>query len=516
MSDPTTPGTATGLPEGYHRPVVDEGDEVGVAGWRRALQRIQYFFLTLFAPGEGTWVLVGSVVVLSVILGFFLVASQVDADTWVPMLILVNLVVISVPICMRLSGMPRDSKLFKLLLASFFLKMLFTPARYWLNEGYYKGEGDAARYDQAGDYFIENFKQGKWDIAPAELNSFPKETRVVGYITGMLYIPFGTTYFGGYLIFSWLAWLGYLCVFKAFRVAYPNAPPYFLAKLMLFFPSLLFWPASIGKDALMVLLIGVFTIGVARVLTGDRLFLGILWVVTGATLMLQVRPHLLLVSAVALALSTMAQPAGRPGRRGIILRIVVLLLVVPFLATGVSRMDRVFGTSSGEDVSLDASLNETVDRTQIGGSAFETQPVRTPLDVPVAMITVLFRPFLFEARSVPVLISALEGTVLMALAVGAARWIWRMGTAMYRSSFAAYCGFYVIAFVIAFSNIGNAGILSRQRVQMFPLLLTLAAIAHEQHRLHQIAVAQQLEPHQSTWVGDDPVERPSLPAPAPA
>lgn len=433
---------------------------------------------------ETTLALAGGLVVVLGCLGFFTLASATDADTWVPITVLFSITLISLPICHRLAGVPRDSKLFKILLLAFALKMLFTGPRYALNEVYYGGEVDAARYDQAGDYFVQNVSEGNWSIEGSELDEFPKETRNVGTVVGVLYVIFGTTYFGGYLVFSWLSWLGLVFFFKAFRVAFPNAPPYRAAGLIFFLPSMLFWPSSLGKDALMVFCIGLATLGIARVVTGARTAIGLLWTTIGLLAIAQVRPHLALVCVAALAASTLARSARDSAGRAAAFRILMLAAVVPAFLFGLSRLDSLFGDGAAGRAGLEENLDRTLAQTNIGGSAFEASSVRSPLDVPGSVITVIYRPFLFEATNGGVLIAALEGSLLLAMTAAAARWIWRIGPAMVGSPMAAYCGAYVLIFVIAFSNIGNAGILARQRVQMFPLLMLLVAAAREHLRLH--------------------------------
>ncbi|MCB0962461.1 MAG: hypothetical protein KDA98_04035 [Acidimicrobiales bacterium] len=440
---------------------------------------------------------------LGVIIGFFFVVAVTDADTWVPLITIMMLALISLPICGWLAGRPRDSRLYKLLVIGMLLKILMAGPRYYLSEVYYDGEGDAGRYHQAGVYFIDNLTKGEWDIAPAELTAFPRETRVVGYVVGVLYSALGTTFFGGFVAFSWLAWVGLMFFFRAYRIAYPNAPPYLVAKLLIFFPSLLFWPSSLGKDALMVFLLGLFTLGASRVLSNRLLGLGIVWIALAGYGILQIRPHLLLVGAVAMALATLTQPTGSTGYRGAALRIAVILLVLPLLVVAVGRLDTVFGT---EGESLTENLNSTVDQTAIGGSAFEARPVRAPQDVVLATLTVLYRPFVFEADSFTVLIAALESVGLLVLTILAARWIWRIGPTMYRWPFAGYCGAYVLAFIVAFSNVANAGILARQRVQMFPLLMLLVAATKEFHdRTIAAEVASQAAMHD-----DGPIVRPAV------
>ena len=190
------------------------------------------------------------------------------------MAIVVSLFVISIPICVwlcRLPGGGIDNRLLKILLLAFVLKSACVLPRYAVNEYLYKGETDAGQYDNAGAHFVDNLHHGKfWSLEGSTVNSFNGETRAVGYLAGVLYTVFGTTYMGGYITFTWLSWLGVVFAFQAFRVAYPNAPPYFAAKILFFLPSMLYWPSSLGKDAVMVFSLGLLTLGVARLLTPSR------------------------------------------------------------------------------------------------------------------------------------------------------------------------------------------------------------------------------------------------------
>ena len=51
--------------------------------------------------------------------------------------------------------------------------------------------------------------------------------------------------------------------------------------------------------------------------------------------------------------------------------------------------------------------------------------------------------------------------------------------------YVAYATTYTIMFVIAFSSIGNFGILTRQRTQVLPMLLVLLVLPAERQRLDE-------------------------------
>jgi hypothetical protein len=289
-------------------------------------------------------------------------------------------------------------------------------------------------------------------------------------------------------------------LFRAFQVAFPNAPPYRAAILILMWPSSVFWPSSIGKDALMVFCVGLMTLGAARLLTGRGRGRGLLFIALASLFMMQVRPHLVLISAIALAGSQLAGSTdAAKGKRSIAVRVALLVAIIPLATVGFSRIDALGGQAEGE--TLFQSLDTTVSRTEIGGSAFAAVPVRTPLDVPFAAVSVIYRPFLFEVRSAPAAISALEGAVLLGLTFAAWRWIGRVIPVMARTAFGAFCGLYVLAFVIAFSNIANAGILSRQRVQMYAVMMIVVAAAYETYRVHERELEEAAESDDLADVG---------------
>lgn len=436
----------------------------------------------MVVPGDGMVVIGGSLVVIAATAVFWAFATSVSPDTWVPVVVLTALLIISVPIALWAGE--GNHALRRLLVLALVLKLVAVLPRYYMNEEVYEGNADSGQYHLAAQQLYLNVhEEGEWSLDGAAIDNYSDETRTVGYVTGTFYLLVGTSQLGGYMVFSWLCWLGLVWFFRAFRVAYPNAPPLLPAALLFFLPSMLYWPSSIGKDALMVSALGLLTLGFARLLTPSRAGLGLLYLVPSATLILQVRPHLLMVALVGGAVSLVARNATRTkAATAAASRILIVVALIPLVVLGMGRMDDLFGSSDDDSAfSVTSALERTADQTTLGGSAFETQPVSNPLDLPIAVVSVLYRPFPFEVDSVPVLISALEGTFLLILTVAAARWIWRIGPATLRHPFAAFCAGYSLAFVFAFSNVGNAGILARQRVQLFPVVILLVAAAWAQH-----------------------------------
>jgi hypothetical protein len=94
----------------------------------------------------------------------------------------------------------------------------------------------------------------------------------------------------------------------------------------------------------------------------------------------------------------------------------------------------------------------------------------------MAIVTVLFRPFPFEAHNAQSLIASAEGTVLLGMFVAGRRRLRGVPRALKRSPYVAYCLVYTILFCLIFSTFSNFGILTRERVQVFPMVLVFLAL----------------------------------------
>jgi hypothetical protein len=114
--------------------------------------------------------------------------------------------------------------------------------------------------------------------------------------------------------------------------------------------------------------------------------------------------------------------------------------------------------------------------TEQGGSSFTPVPLDSVFGVPMAILTVLFRPFPWEASNAQLLLQSLEGMFLLVLAVRAWPRLRNLLKLMRTNSYIVFAVVYASAFIVAFSGFGNFGILARQRVLMLPFFLVLLAL----------------------------------------
>ena len=126
------------------------------------------------------------------------------------------------------------------------------------------------------------------------------------YFTGLVEVLTLEDEFATFVVFSLLGFAGLLLFVLAFRVALPNVDTKRYALLLLFWPSLVYWPSSIGKESLMLLCLGLVAFGAARVLQGRAH--GLLIAAFGLLGSGLIRPHVSLIAVTAKASITAVTP----------------------------------------------------------------------------------------------------------------------------------------------------------------------------------------------------------------
>jgi hypothetical protein len=416
--------------------------------------------------------LLGLLLVSGYVMFFLQVVDLTSYDVWGGIVVAPILMILTVPALLRQGARESDPSVVRLLLVAMVVKLGASVARYYVAFTVYEGVADASRYHAAGAALADPFR--RLDLGSIHLVT---GTEFVENAAGVVYALIGPTKMGGFLVFSWLGFWGLFLFYRAFKQALPSVPSRPYAYLLFFLPSLIFWPSSIGKESLMMFALGLAAFGVAKVLERE-VWRGVLVGGAGLWLMGMVRPHIAGLVAVSLA-TAIVMRKGRPGLRELapIVKIASILIVAVFAIVMVVRAERFLGDSGIEtSEGVGAALVDVQDRTSLGGAEFVPSIVDSPFRAPLAAVTVLFRPLLFEAHNPQALLAAIEGTVLMVLVVWRWRWIAAAFRSMRRQPYVAFCVVYVTLFIVAFSSLANFGLLARERVQLFPLFLVLISI----------------------------------------
>lgn len=393
-------------------------------------------------------------------------------NVWGGLLVAPLLVAISAPLITRAAAREQDPRLARLIIFALVLKLAASMARYHVAFDVYDGVADAGVYHIWGEMIAVELKQFHFAI---DLGKQFVGTGFTRLLTGIVYVFIGPTRIGGFLVFSWFGFWGLYLFYRAFAIALPEGDSYRYAKLVLLLPSLLFWPSGIGKEAWMTLTLGVAAYGAARVYVRRRGGYPLLALGLGGTAIS--RPHITLILIASVVLAYVLRP--RPDNATVLTPVykaagLVAMAVLLFLV--VAQAERFLGVDSFNQESVGQAIEGTSELTNEGGSTFQAKGVHSPLDMPMALMTVLFRPFPMEAHNPQALGAALEGTFLLLLICKAWRRFATLPRLLRRRPYIVFALTYLLLFVFAFSNFNNFGILTRQRVQVFPFMLVLLAL----------------------------------------
>ena len=371
----------------------------------------------------------------------------------------------------RMSRLDDWGSFSRILTAGLILKLGFSLLLIWIGTVIYGGTGDAFGYHYRGAQIAQYIGRLQFDQV---IPFFRWSTDFIDFFTGVIYSITGPTLYGGFLTYACLGFLGSYFFYRAFRVAFPQGNRRLYAILVFFFPSILLWSNGIGKDALIFLCLGLFTYGVAQ-LYRVRLS-GFVPLALGLLGVMWIRPHIAAILILAIIVGFFIQGVGR-GTARLVISVTGLLVVGGFVWF---LLPQLMAFLSIEGLSLEGVLN-LLERQQslsfTGGSAFQSVDISNPLNFPMAMVTVLFRPFPWEAHNLLSLIQSLEGLIFVGLV------LWRvksLGRALVSSISNPYIRFiiiFIIAFIVAYNSTQNFGTLARWRTMMLPFFFILMAYA---------------------------------------
>jgi hypothetical protein len=366
------------------------------------------------------------------------------------------------------------------LMMGWLVKLVASGGRYFALQVLYSGVGDATGYHNFGTRYAPMWRS----LQPPELGT---GTEFVQAVTGLIYAPYTPTKLGGFFLFATIAFFGQLLLFSAFRRAFPSPAVKWYAILICFFPNIVYWPSSIGKESLMLLFIGVSAYAAVRLFGGYELR----WVATlgvGLVGCAMVRSHMALLIALSVVGAVLLGrgPTSDAARR----RKWLVFLVLVVVASAVVRY-----TIDDFNIDFSAGISETLveeeldpifgrveEQTDRGGSAVEGGAIRSLVDIPEAVIRVVFRPLPPDAHNAQALVnSILEGTLLMLLFLWRAPSIARNLFRRWRHPYILFSLAYTVGFIFGHSAVLNLGIIARQRSQAIPFILALLVELGRRH-----------------------------------
>lgn len=289
------------------------------------------------------------------------------------------------------------------------------------------------------------------------------------------------------LVVSAFSFLSKGLLFAVVRELVPPSRRAVAAYGTMFVPSVLFWTSGLIKEAFAMIGLGLLVYGLHRTFSRRR-FLLLPIAVLGAVIIASVKPYVLFPITIAFAAWIFAARSRRQ-LSFVYIGVAIVVALIGIVALG--QLFPEFGIEKvGDALTAQRHASEmSGGGSFVGGEANEAQVDRSAVGqlafLPLALVNVLLRPFLFEARSAPQLGAALENTALFLLVISLVhrhrlRDIQRMimGTPVVLAS-----GVFALTLAAAVGlSSENLGTLSRYRVPLMPAYVSAVLILRQRLR----------------------------------
>jgi 4-amino-4-deoxy-L-arabinose transferase-like glycosyltransferase len=400
-------------------------------------------------------------------------SGKLPSSPVVVVLVALILMGISLPIARRLSRQEKDPRLVTLLMVALLLHFVGSGLQIFVDNHIYHGVSDFEGYVNQGAVLSGNFRSFDFTLAGASLRGVVGSGSV-SIVAGIVFCFTGVNELASFFVFAWFAWFGTTLFYRAFCHTFPEGDHRRYALMLFLFPSELYWASDVSKEALVMMALGVATLGAARVLVRKRW--GYLLIAVGTGMGVVTRPNefALLLGAFTIAVFFRRRDNRRELRAlrkfGTLLFLALILgltgvLLLKFLHTSTGNVGKTLNS---------AHTNNTGKGTGFGSSnvPYSDNPLLYPRDV----YTVLFDPLPFTAGSLTQLIAAAENSVILVLILTSLRRLRLVFRAGRERSYVLLCLIYTLGFLYTFAALGNLGLITRERTLLFPYLLVLLAI----------------------------------------
>lgn len=384
-----------------------------------------------------------------------------------------------------------------LIIGAFALHLFAALAQVFITRDYY-GYGDMLSFFRHGGAVADAMREDFWAFAPDAVallfqqqtthfgwldESSPATATMYGIGSWLNYLTQGSLY-AACLLVAIGSFFGKLAMFRAFRPLFPEHLHQRLIVGMMWMPSTVFWSSGILKESIAMIGLGAATYGLVRLTDPSKsrlsaaLALGV-----GAVIMGLVKTYILGPFAIAAGAWYYWQRGLRlSGGKALTLRPFHFVVAMALAMGVVIGIGQIFPRYALDNLVEEANHLQEVGQRVTGDSTYaltSTAPTSAAGQLalaPLALITALARPFIFEANNIMALVNALEmsfvlGLLLLALYRRGGRESWQV---IMRSPPLVFALIFVLLFALGVGlTTTNMGTLSRYRIPMMPFYMML-------------------------------------------
>jgi hypothetical protein len=306
-------------------------------------------------------------------------------------------------------------------------------------------------------------------------HGFGLSTEFVIFVVQWSKSAFGGTYFDYFLVFQAIGFAGIVVLMRIFEeiceTLNVEQPTY--AYLLLFMPGMHFWTSSIGKDGPLFF---AACLAVWSVMHIQKRFIGF---AAAVVLMILIRPHIAFIALASLAVTVVLDKANPVYVRT---SLIALALIGAGLAAATIQNTFAVDVTSSDSVSDFLASREDISQDIDAGNT------AVSASYPIKLLSLLFRPFFFDARDPFAYVASMENAVLLLIILTLLFHIRSLRRLSQSVAYIRFALIFSIGVTVAISMVYyNVGLGLRQKTMILPGLFAafvslraLLAAKHEE------------------------------------
>jgi hypothetical protein len=410
----------------------------------------------------------------------------------------------------------KDETISKYYYKAFYFKV-FCVVAYSIITAFYFGGGDTALYFQGIHDFrtalAEDFDYLRYIITSSKLDDENPLTPYFVYdnysadftynymrVPGNFFVPrlgllpslvFFNSYLCICLCFMMFALGGAMRLFKTFYYYYPSAHRE-LALAILFLPSVGFWSAGLLKDTICFGCIGFIMYGVLNVFIRRRkIIISSFWILICSYLLYNIKSYIFLVLLSSLLVWIFAE-TNRLIKEKTLRQVFALFTFIIGIAAGYFMIQYFTAQDTMSQYQLDNIVSSAenqrnnyriVDQQMNQSTSYYSVNASNPVSLVFnSIIATFFRPFPWEIKSAPALLSALEALAFLLLTMNL---VFKKGIAkpfklIFKDPRVLMCFLFSFVFAIGVgASTANFGSLSRYKIPCMPFYMVMLLLLYK-------------------------------------
>ncbi|RVU81350.1 hypothetical protein EOL70_27410 [Leucothrix sargassi] len=285
------------------------------------------------------------------------------------------------------------------------------------------------------------------------------------YFSSLFSKGLGANYFNVTLVYNLFGILGLIFLFLSFKKYLERLS--WIWVCLLFIPSMSFWSAGLGKDAISFFSVCLF---LYTITTNKKIHI---LLPVSFFFMFMVRPHIALMMIVSFVIYFIIR-----SRVHLLVKLIILPIIFSALIFSSSFVQQYVGLEEASVDAVSGYVDQRQGYNQSGGSSIDLQSMSYPMQ----MFTYVFRPLPFDAHSALALFTSIENTILLVLFL----------YVLFKNKFRPHsfiegknAWLFIYAFLtcsILAITTANLGIATRQKWMFMPIFLYLLIYAFYQYK----------------------------------